>query len=113
MQHHAADQLHVVVAHAQRALAGLAAERERLVQQVVERLAVARALAQRVGLLADLVILEQLHLGLDRVDALDALLVLLELTGLAHAQGAVYEACATRELMLAAGTGARGRRKRL
>ena len=58
-----------------RALAGLAAEREGLVQQVVEGLAVARALAQRVGLLADLVVLEQLHLGLDRVDALDALLV--------------------------------------
>ena len=74
------------------ALAGLAAEREGLVQQVVERLAVARALAQRIGLLADLVILEELHLGLDRVDALDPLLVRLELTGLAHAQGAVYEA---------------------
>ena len=75
VQHHAADQLHVEVAHAERALAGLAAEREGLVQQVVERLAVARALAQRVGLLAQLVVLEQLHLGLDRVDALDALLV--------------------------------------
>ena len=47
-------------------LPGLAAEREGLGQQVVERLAVAGALAQRVGLLAELVVLEQLHLGLDR-----------------------------------------------
>ena len=91
MQHHAADQLDVEVAHAERAPAGLAAEREGLVEQVVERLAVAGALAQLVGLLAQLVVLEQLHLGLDGVDALDALLVVLELARLAHAQGAVYE----------------------
>ena len=41
VEHHAADHLHVVVAHAERALAGLAAEREGLVQQVVQRLALA------------------------------------------------------------------------
>ena len=91
VEHHAADQLDVEVAHVERAPAGLAAERERLVQQVVERLAVAGPLAQLVGLLAQLVVLEQLHLGLERVDARDALLVVLELARLAHAQGAVDE----------------------
>ena len=39
VQHHAADQLHVVVAHAEHALARLAADGERLGQEVVERLA--------------------------------------------------------------------------
>ena len=42
VQRHAADQLHVEVAHLQRALAGLAHDGERLGQQRVERLAVAR-----------------------------------------------------------------------
>ena len=40
MQDHAADQLDVEVALAERALGGLAREREGLGQQVVERLAV-------------------------------------------------------------------------
>ena len=48
VQHHPADQLHVEVAHAHRALAGLAHEREALEQQLVERLAAAaRARAAR------------------------------------------------------------------
>ena len=85
VEDHAADQLDVEVTHVERAPAGLTAERERLVQQVVERLPVARPLAQRVGLFAQLVVLEQLHLRLDRVDPGHAPLVLLELAGLAHA----------------------------
>ena len=40
VQHHAADQLHVVVPHVQHAAAGFADDGERLGQQVVERLAV-------------------------------------------------------------------------
>ena len=56
VQHHAADQLDVEVAHLQRAPAGLAREREALEQQVVERLAVPAALAQLVGLLAQLLV---------------------------------------------------------
>ena len=64
VQHHAADHLHVEVAHAHRAPRRLAHDRERLGQQLVERLAVAGALAQRVGLGAQLVVLEQLELGL-------------------------------------------------
>ena len=89
MQHHAADQLDVEMAHAERALARLTAEREGLGHEVVERLALAGALAQLIGLLEDLVVLEQLHLGLDCVDALDLALVALELPGLAHPQGTV------------------------
>ena len=40
VEHHAADQLHVEVPHVQHAAAGLADDRERLGQQVVERFAV-------------------------------------------------------------------------
>ena len=54
VEHHAADHLHVEVAHPHRALARLARQREALVQQVIEALAVARAFAQRVGRLAQL-----------------------------------------------------------
>ena len=61
----------------------LADDREGLGQQVVERLAVAGALAQRVGVRAQLVVVEQLELGLPGVDALDALRVLLELLAFA------------------------------
>jgi hypothetical protein len=47
VQDHAADQLDVEVALAERALAGLARECERLEEEVIERLAVQVALAQR------------------------------------------------------------------
>ena len=50
VEHHAADQLDVEVALAERPPAGLAHQRERLGQQVVERLAVAGPLAELVGL---------------------------------------------------------------
>ena len=40
VQDHAADQLHIEMAHPHRALAGLAHEPEALIQQLVERLAV-------------------------------------------------------------------------
>ena len=93
VQDHAADQLDVVVALAERPPARLAAERERLGQEVVERLAaLADALAQLVGVLADLGVVEQLHLGLEAIDRLDPLLVLAELLRLAEPQRAIYEA---------------------
>ena len=66
-------------------------ERERLGQQVVERLASARALAQAVGLLAQLVVVQELELGLPGVDAVHALGVLLELLALTQAQGAIED----------------------
>ena len=46
VQHHAADQLHVEMTQAERAARGLAHGRERLGQQVVERLAGSELLAE-------------------------------------------------------------------
>src|SRR5213075_881765 len=69
----------------------LPTKRERLGQQVVERLAVASALPELVGLGADLPVLEQLHLRLDAIDRGDPPLVLLELARLAQAQRAIYQ----------------------
>ena len=89
VEDHAADQLDVEVAHLHRAPAGLARQGEALEQQVVERLAVAPALAQRVGRLAQLLIRVELELGLVVVDARDVLLERLELLALAYAQRAV------------------------
>jgi hypothetical protein len=89
VEHHAPNQLDVEMAHVERAAACLTAEREGLVEQVVQRLSVASPLAQLVGLLAELVVLEQLHLRLERVDPGDAPLILLELARFAHSQGAI------------------------
>ena len=65
MEHHAADQLHVEVAHPDERLAGLAHQREALVQQVVEALAVAGALAELVGGLSQLGVGLELQLGFE------------------------------------------------
>ena len=91
VQHHPADHLHVEVAHAHRAAAHLAHERERLAHQVVERLAAARALAQRIGVRPQLVVVEQFELRFPGVDPVDALGVLLVLPGFAHSQGAIED----------------------
>ena len=91
VEDHATDQLDVVVALAGGAARGLAAERERLRQQVVERLAVAGALAQVVGLGAQLLVGERFHLRLIAIDRLRALLVGLELPPLPRAQGLGYQ----------------------
>ena len=91
MQHHAADQLHIEVTLAEVPPRRLATERERLGQQVVERLAVASPLPEPVRLGADLVVGEQLHLGLDPIDRGHAPLVILELARLAEAQRAIYQ----------------------
>ena len=85
VQHHAADQLDVEVALAERALAGLAGEREGLVQEVVERLAGVVALAQRRVARAQLLVALKLQLGLEVVDAHDVALEDLELLALADA----------------------------
>ena len=97
MQHHAADHLHVEMAHAHLALARLAHDRERLGQQVVELRAVARLLAQRVHPRTQLVAGFELELGLEVVDASDALLELLELLGFAHPEGAIQESHAAQD----------------
>ena len=87
VQHHAADELHVEVAHAERALGGLAHDRERLGQQVVERLAVGEALrGTRRSWRASSLVGERLHLGLEGVDLRDERLVLAELPALADGE---------------------------
>ena len=73
----------------ERALAGLAGDRERLRQQVVGRLAADRALAQRLVARAQLVFVFELELRLEIVDPRDALLELLELLALADPEGLV------------------------
>ena len=77
---------------AHRAPADLARERERLGQQLVERSSPSLgALAQLGELLLELVVLEQLELGLPGVDPLDALGVGLELLRFAHSEGALED----------------------
>ena len=92
VQDHPADQLHVEVAHAHRPLAHFADDGEGLGEQVVERLALAGALAQRIEALAQLVVGLELQLGLEAADDRDALLVLAKLLGLADIQRTVEEA---------------------
>ena len=69
VQHHAADQLHVVVPHVQHPLAGLAHEGKRLRQQIVERLALlgAGAIGGRGG--AQAVVRQRAHGGFEFTDA--------------------------------------------
>ena len=76
---------------ADRAPCGLAAEREGLRKEVVERLSAACPLAQLVRMRADLGVVEQLHLRLEPVDRSDPALVFLELAPLAKAEGAIYK----------------------
>ena len=85
MEHHAADQLHVEVAHLQHPPTRLACHRKRLGKDLVQHLfqltvllvgvldcihAPADALAKLVGLGPELLIAELLRLGLKRIDAL-------------------------------------------
>jgi hypothetical protein len=68
VQDHPTDELDVEVAHAHRAFPGLADQAEALVQQILERLAVASPLAQAVGCLPELLVAEVLELLLEAVD---------------------------------------------
>jgi hypothetical protein len=78
VQHHAADQLHVEVALPERTLRSLAHDGERLGQQPVDRLALRDALAELGRLRPQRFIGQRRDLRLERVDALDSALVLLE-----------------------------------
>jgi hypothetical protein len=78
VEHHAADQLHVEVAHLEHAAARLAAHRERLGQQLVERLAGRDPLTELVRLAAQLVVRQLFDLRFERIDRRDGLLVLLD-----------------------------------
>jgi hypothetical protein len=70
VQDHAADELHVEMTHAQRALRGLAHHGERFGQQGFEASAVGEALAEFGGLGAQLLVREPRNPGLERVDLL-------------------------------------------
>ena len=67
VQRDAADELHVEVAHLERALRGLAHERERLGQQRLEILGLRVALLELLGLRAQLVVAQRLETRLERV----------------------------------------------
>ena len=75
VQHHAADQLHVEMALAERALAGLAHHGERLGQQLVQGGAVRQAFAELDGLGGQGLVRQRLHRRLQRVDLRHAALV--------------------------------------
>ena len=80
VQHHAADQLHVEVTLAERALGGLAHHGERLGQQVVQRGAAGQALAELGGLRAQRLVRQRLHRRLEGIDLRHPPLIALERT---------------------------------
>jgi hypothetical protein len=105
----AAHQLHVEVAHAERALGGLANRGESLGQQIVERLAVAVAFAQFDGLVLQLVVGE---LGEVVFQMVDGFCIVLEAT---KESSLTYAKCAFENVghdllqrLLSAGLSARG-----
>jgi len=71
VEHHAADELHVVVPHAEKPPAPLPADRERLDEDVVESLAGGEPPAELGRLAAELRVAHRLVLGLEGVDGLD------------------------------------------
>ena len=71
MQHVTADELDVEVPHVQHPAAGLADDGEGFGKQVVERLAVGKALTELGGLVAQLAVAERLDRRFERVDGLD------------------------------------------
>ena len=86
VQGRAAHELHVEVAQAEGALGRLADGGERLGQQVVERFAVGVALAQRDGLVAQLVVGELFEALLEVVDGLGVVLEAAQQATLSDAQ---------------------------
>ena len=70
VQHHAADQLHVEVAHVEGAAPRLAAERKSFRQKVVERFTVCDPLLELLRADREVGVLQKLHLSFERVDFL-------------------------------------------
>ena len=75
VQAHAANELHVEMAHAEHAARALAHDSERLRQDVIERLAVLQPLTELVRLARQLVVRQALHLRFERIDFFHDLLV--------------------------------------
>ncbi len=71
VQHHAADELDVEMAHVEHAPAGLAHDGERLRQHLIERRAAGHAVAELDGLRAQPGVIEAAHRALELVDARD------------------------------------------
>ena len=80
VQHHAADQLHVEMPLAERALGGLAHHGEGLRQQVVQRGAAGQPLAELGGLGPQRLVRQRLHGRLQRIDLRHPALIGLERT---------------------------------
>ena len=78
VQGHAADQLHVKVAHLHHALGGFAHHGESFRQKLIQRFALAQPLFELLRFGADLLVGQLLELRLQRVDAHHRLAVLLE-----------------------------------
>ena len=86
MEHHPADELHVEVAHVERALRRLADDGERLREQVVERLAPREAILELRGSCRERLVRERRDLRLERVDPCDGLGVRLDQAVVAAAE---------------------------
>ena len=86
VQNHAADELHVEMAHAQRPPGRLSRRRERLRQQIVEGLAVVEPLAVLRGQRGKTIVRKGGELGLDLIDAGNDSLELAQLPALAESQ---------------------------
>ncbi|MEI2787357.1 MAG: hypothetical protein V9E93_00585 [Steroidobacteraceae bacterium] len=88
VQHHAADQLHVEVAQSEGAARGLADDRERFGQEVVEGLAGRKLLAELDGPGGKVGVGKGLQGGLERVDLPDEAVVLTDESLVATAENA-------------------------
>ncbi|MNY48789.1 hypothetical protein D3C86_1841540 [compost metagenome] len=86
MQGHAAQQLHVEVAHLHDALGAFAHHRKRFGQDVVQRLALGHPVLELLRLGAKRLVRQLLVVGLHRIDAGDRLAVLLEKPVIAAAE---------------------------
>ena len=91
MKHHAADQLHIEVAHAQRANRRFATHRERLGQQRVEGFAPRDPFAELDRSAGQRLVGELLHIRFERVDGLDRLAVLAQQPLVAAAEDLLKE----------------------
>jgi hypothetical protein len=78
VEDHAADQLHVEVAHLHDALGGFAADRKRFGQDVVERSAAGDPFLEFGGFGLEFGVRQLFHLRLERIDLAHGFLVLLE-----------------------------------
>ena len=86
VQHHAADQLHVVMAHPQEPAAGFAANGEGFDQYVVQRIPLIEPLPEQGGLLLQIGIAHRLEFRLQGVDGVDLRLQLFDIPGVRRAE---------------------------